>query len=416
MGKRTNRSEQIARILFGNQGDVILDPMIQALTLASGLLMLGNIVMSPLLVDLARIYGVSGSRMGLTMTAYNAPTVVLMFLIGVLADRIGRKPLLITGMVLYTISGAIMALVADFSFSLLLRVLQGTGFALSTPIITTIIGDRYHGGREATAQGIRVSGNNFMSIIAPVFASSLMLISWRFPFLLFFTLIPNIFWIWSIVPTVPRSKPTSIYIYFSSMFKVIKNPLMLAVNVTVFIRFLSYFGFLTYISFMGKDGLGMSTMAVGIIIAMKSIFSLVGSTQTGRLSNRMHVAIVEVIAFVMAGAGLLVIGLFPSIISLVAGSLLYGIGDGILNAVQKSLVNTLSSQAIRGGAIAISTGIGNLGKALAPPMMALILSMFGVEAIFTAGGVLCGIAVLISFVLWRGMMQEELSPDPSFRL
>jgi len=411
MRKRSNRSEQIARMLLGNQGDVALDPMIQALTLASGLLMLGNIVMSPLMVDLARVYGVSGSRMGLTMTAYNAPTVVLMFLIGILADRIGRKPLLIIGMVLFTISGAAMALVSNFSVSLVLRILQGVGFALSTPIITVIIGDRYHGGREATAQGLRVSGNNFMSIIAPVFASSLMLISWRFPFLLFLTLIPNILWIGITVPSTPRSKPTSIGKYFSSMFKAIKNPLMLAVNISVLIRFLSYFGFLTYISFMGKEGLGMSTMAVGIVIALKSIASLLGSTQTGRLSNRMHVAIVEANAFVLAGAGLLVIGLFPSTVSLVVGSLLYGIGDGILNAVQKSLINTLSTQAIRGGAIAISTGIGNLGKSLAPPIMALVLSFFGTEAIFTAGGILCGIAVLISLFLWRGMTHEDLHSE-----
>lgn len=403
MDKNQKCSMKFARVLLGEHGDVALDPVVQALTLASGLLMLGNIVMSPLLVDLARVYGVSGTRIGLTMTVYNAPTVVLMFFIGALADQLGRKPLLIAGMILYTLSGVSLAFSTDYSVSLILRIVQGIGFALSTPIITAIIGDMYQGGREATAQGLRVSGNSFMSIVAPVFASSLMLISWRFPFLLFLALIPNILWIWIIIPHSMKVQTVPLATYFKSMFKVIRSPVMLVVNLTVLIRFLAYFGYLTYISFMGKEALGMTTMTIGIIIAAKSVLSLVGSMQTGRLSNKMHTAMVEIIAFLMAGAGLLVIGIWPSSGTLIVGSILYGLGDGILNAVLKSLINTLASKDVRGGAIAISTGIGNLGKSLAPPLMGIVLAFFGVAAIFTVSGILSILAALVSISLYYNM-------------
>jgi predicted MFS family arabinose efflux permease len=242
-----------------------------------------------------------------------------------------------------------------------------------------------------------------MSIVAPVIASSLMLISWRFPFLLFLTVIPNLIWIWFIVPGEPRRTSVPLLHYFRAMFKAIRNPLMLAVNLTVLIRFLAYFGYLTYISFLGKESLGMTTMAVGIVIAVKSVLSLIGSTQTGRLSHAMHTAMVETVAFLMTAGGLLIIGVWPSVFSLVAGSVLYGLGDGILNAVQKSLINTLSARDVRGGAIAISTGIGNLGKALAPSVMAVVLALFDIAAIFTVSGMLALLAALVSFGVWRGM-------------
>ena len=57
------------------------------------------------------------------------------------------------------------------------------------------------------------------------------------------------------------------------MFQGNTKSVMLAVNLTVLIRFLAYFGYLTYISFLGKESLGMTTMAVGIVIAVKSVLS-----------------------------------------------------------------------------------------------------------------------------------------------
>ena len=117
------------------------------------------------------------------------------------------------------------------------------------------------------------------------------------------------------------------------MLKTLKDPQMLAVNFTVLFRFLCYFSFLTYISFIGKQNLGMSTFAVGLVIGGKSILSFLGSTQTGRASKKLHSAASAMIAFFLSGIGFFVIGLAPSVFSLILGSALFGIGDGFINPI-----------------------------------------------------------------------------------
>jgi MFS transporter, ACDE family, multidrug resistance protein len=393
------KPKRLMRMLFGEQGDVLLEPVTLSMTISSGLLMLGNIVISPLLVDLAGIYQVSPAQIGLIITLYNAPPVILMLFMGVLADRIGRKILLFWGLMVYALSGAALALTSSFEIAILLRVLQGVGFSASTPLITTIIGDVYHGPREATAQGMRVAGNNFMSIASPVFASILIGISWKLPFLLFLSVIPIAFWILATVPDAggPVLK-VPLGDYLKSMFSTVRNLTMVLVNLTIMLRFVVYFGYLTYISFIGKQTLGMTTVAVGVITGTKAVTSFIGSTQTGRLTQRTHNAVVALLAFLLCGAGLLMTGLYPSVATLVIGSILFGIGDGITNPIQKSLITNLAVREVRGGAIAFSTSVGNLGKAMAPGLMAIVLTLFDIPAVFTMLGfvsLFCGWVCLV---------------------
>jgi len=107
------KPKRLMRMLFGEQGDVLLEPVTLSMTISSGLLMLGNIVISPLLVDLAGIYQVSPAQIGLIITLYNAPPVILMLFMGVLADRIGRKILLFWGLMVYALWGLIAVVSAS---------------------------------------------------------------------------------------------------------------------------------------------------------------------------------------------------------------------------------------------------------------------------------------------------------------
>jgi len=255
-----------------------------------------------------------------------------------------------------------------------------------------------------------------VSIVAPVFASILIGISWRLPFALFLTVIPLAVWIWVVVPSSTPETAMPLSLYWRSIGQTLKDPQMLIVNLTVLFRFLCYFGFLTYISFIGKQTLGMSTVAVGMVVGGKSILSFVGSTQTGRVTKRVHSAVSAMIAFFMSGVGFLIIGFVPSVFSLILGSALFGIGDGFINPIQKSQINTLSTKEVRGGAIAFSTGVGNLGKALAPALFALILTQFGIATIFTILGLISFVSALLNAGLWhriRGSGPSHNTPSPS---
>ena len=151
----------------------------------------------------------------------------------------------------------------------------------------------------------------------------------------------------------------------------------------------------------------MSTVLVGTIISLKSTFSLLGSSQLGRLSNYFNPIFLEAITFLTSGISLLLIGLVPNFYVFTIGTIFYGISDGILNTVQKSIVNALANKESRGAAISVSTGIGNLGKASAPILMALILSWLNVEGIFIISGCMMIIAFFASFISFHKFQEHS---------
>lgn len=55
------------------------------------------------------------------MTAFTAPPIVLILAAGVLADRFGRKPILVGGLLLYGFASAAIGLIRSFEAPLALR-------------------------------------------------------------------------------------------------------------------------------------------------------------------------------------------------------------------------------------------------------------------------------------------------------
>lgn len=77
--------------LFGEDAAILGDRSFQLLLLANLSPPLGNALISPLLETLVGPYGVSEAEIGLLLTAFTAPNIVLLPLVGVLANRVGRK-------------------------------------------------------------------------------------------------------------------------------------------------------------------------------------------------------------------------------------------------------------------------------------------------------------------------------------
>lgn len=390
-----------AKLLFGAEGDVASDSEAQAMTISSAMLALGVVLLSPLMLDLARVFDVSEARVGLLITVYTAPPIVLIPIAGVLADRIGRKPLLVGGLFLFGIGGGAIAFVESFEAALALRFLQGVGFAASMPVTVTVLGDLYRGSREATAQGIRTAGNFVSNTIGPVVAALLIALAWQYPFALFLLTIPVAIWVWVVLPPTAPDSDSSIKGYLLNLFALIRRPHMALILLSFGFRFVVFYGFLTYVSFIGIQTVGVTTVIVGIVTGVKAVGSIVGSTQAGRLTLRAHTALIAAVAFGLMAVGMLLPGLVPSLATLLIGAVLLGIGDGVIAPVQKSLVTNLAPDELRAGAVSSSNTLQNTGKAAAPVAMSGILVTGGPPAVFVALGLIGVFATGLLLVVWR---------------
>ena len=391
-------AKNVGTILFGKGGDVIKDPKIQSLVMASAVLITESAVLSPIIADLAIVFSISDARAGLLMLAYTIPTVILVPMMGILSDRYGKKYFLVPGLALFGLAGAAIAMVNTFEAILVLRVLQSIGHSAAGRIVFAMIGDLYTGVQETTAQGIRTAGINIGIIGIPILSAILFVYSWQYPFLLYLIAIPMAIWAWRVLPQSIESTNSSMRDYINDLILLISERRMACLVTTFVIRFLLLFGFLTYVSVLAIGEAGLDVKTAGLLVAVKGIVSFISSTQVGRLSNVFSTADIIMGGFIIGSLGIIIMGILPIPLVIAVGAILYGFGDGVVAPGQKSLVNQIAPEGMRGGAVSVATTFQNLGKVVGPGMIALMLIVSNVSMAFTVvglTGLLAGVGLMV---------------------
>ena len=145
---------------------------------------LGIDAMLPNLPAIGRALGVvDENRRQLIITAYLLGLGGAQLIFGPLADRFGRRPVLLVGLALYVSFSLLAAFSPTFDLLLVARVLQGVGAAATRAIPVSVVRDRY-AGREM-ARVMSLTSLVFMG--APIVAPSLgqlvlVLASWHWIF------------------------------------------------------------------------------------------------------------------------------------------------------------------------------------------------------------------------------------------
>ncbi len=103
---------------------------------------------------------------------------------GPLADRYGRKPVLLVGLVIYAISSLVAANAGSFETLMLARVLQGVGSAATRVLAVSIVRDCYKGAQMARIMSFSFIVFLAVPIVAPSLGQLIMLAGpWRLIFL-----------------------------------------------------------------------------------------------------------------------------------------------------------------------------------------------------------------------------------------
>ncbi|MEE9276067.1 MAG: MFS transporter [bacterium] len=114
---------------------------------------IGMVMIAPLLPIFARRLGASGAWMGALFAADMAARTVVMPLCGRASDRLGRKPFLLAGILLFCASSYAFTLTPDRTTLLIARTFQGVGAGMIIPTIMAYFGEFSAPNREAFAMG-----------------------------------------------------------------------------------------------------------------------------------------------------------------------------------------------------------------------------------------------------------------------
>jgi ACDE family multidrug resistance protein len=328
---------------------------------------MGVSLVSPVLPDLRSVFGVSDARIGLVITAYTLPGVVVTPFVGLVADRFGRRRVVVPLLFLFALAGTGVAFARSFTEVILLRLLQGVGASALITLAVTLIGDVYDGRRRDAVMGLNGSTVGTGAAFYPLLGGALAGIRWNAPFLFFGVgaLVGLLALVALTEPTGTRA--TDVRTYLTRLRAVAVLPRALAIFVALFAAFFIFYGaVLTVLPLLLSDAFGLGAGRIGATLSAVAAASAAVSSQYGRLAEWRSAPELVALGFVAYGVGLLAVRLAPSPLAVGASLLVFGVGFGVVMPSIDTAVVTLVDDDLRAGVMGMRTSVLRLGQTLGP--------------------------------------------------
>lgn len=366
--------------LLGSEGNILSDRSLQLLLLANMVYPMGTTMVSPILESLLIPLSTTPAAIGLLVTAFFAPLMILSPIAGGLTDVYGRKPLLVVGLLIFGISGLLMTFSTSFLLTVSLRFIQGIGGACILPVIVTSLGDLYTGPASATAQGLRSTSHGLSGALFPVFSGFLVLIAWNYPFLLYAVPLPIaiIIYLFLEEPSTSRSQGQSqnrisLKTIIQKTPELLLYPRLSAAVLGMFVTSFVFTAYVTYSALIIVLGISGTAGQAGILVSLFSGTSAVAASQSGRVYSYFTKLIYPFsILSVIIGGGLIVVALSQSIFHMAIGAFCIGLGFGLLFSLWRVLIIEFAPESFRGILISFGETAKGAGATLAPVIMGVV--------------------------------------------
>jgi MFS family permease len=351
---------------------------------------------------------------------FTAPAIFITPVAGKLADRYGRKPILLAGLLLFGVGGAAIALTTNFTAALFLRFVQGVGFAGITPIIITSIGDMYGGTQEATAQGFRFTSSGVTQAVFPIVSGIIIAFAWQYPFLLYAISFPVAALVYFGFDEPNDGKAESLADDSRSLRELLAYRRVRAVVLARGLAVVVWIGFLTYNSILVVQFLGGTTARAGVLAAVGSLSFAAVATQAGRITDVFDSRLWPLVAGNLALGGGFVGLLFAPGLA-VGGVCVYlmGAGVGVTLSLYRSIITGYAPPDVRGGLVSLSEAFGRVTATLTPVVMGGIISftepLLGIQGALRVAGIVVALVAsgvsIAGLLAIRGARPVELRVD-----
>ncbi|MFI9454330.1 MFS transporter [Amycolatopsis sp. NPDC052450] len=354
---------------------------------AAPLTIMAAAIIAPSLPAMREVFaGTPGSdllvRLALTVTslaiAISAP------LSGLVADRLGRRPLLLAGLGLYAISGTAGFFVSDLPLLLATRAGLGLAVGAIMTAVSTLITDWYSGERRASFLGLQQAFASLGGVVFLPAAGLLATVDWKAPF-----------WIYSasaivaVFAIVSLREPARSAPAVSASERTRPPARIIGVYVLALVATLVFYMAPTQLPFL-LAGFGSGPAVIGAVVAGSTVTGVAGALAFSRLRERLSPTAITTFSVALLGAGWLVIGTAGTVAPVVAGLLVGGLGVGLVVPNFNLRLAEFAPPAQRGRVLSgLVTGIF-LGQFLSPLVVQPLVQGIGISAAFTWTGVAMG--------------------------
>lgn len=362
---------------------------VQVVLVSTILAPLGVPLIAPALPVVRDAFGVSDAGASLLVSTYFLTGIVLSPFIGMLADRLGRRTVLIPSLLLFSLTGGVMALSPSFEAIVALRIVQGTAAAGVFITTVTVVGDVFEGARRNAVLGVNNAALSAGAAIFPIVGGALAALAWNVPFVLYLVALPvALFAAWRL--DEPESEPSEAgFGYLRNALGAVAGADAAVLYGTAFVTELLLFGaIITGLPFLLTATYGLAPVYVGLVLAASEATSTVVSAANGRFATYLSNYGLVALGFGCYGLGLLGVWVAPSPVLTAVAVGVFGAGLGLSMPAVDAAISDLVATEYRGGALSLRNSLTFLGRATGPVLFAGIAVTTGYEPLLLAGGVL----------------------------
>jgi MFS family permease len=366
-----------------NRRPVYLDKNLLIIFAVTLMGLLGVSSITPAFPKIAKELNISPQDIALLITVFTFPSIVLTPILGVLADRFGRKKILVPSLILFGIAGVACAFAHDFNLLLLLRFLQGIGAASLNSLNVTIIGDLYSGQERTAAMGYNASVGSIGTSSYPVLGGAIAGLGWHYPFMLPILAIPiGLLVLFSLKSPEPRSDQNFLE-YLRAAVGNFKNRQFFGLFFCTVVTFILLMGsMVSFMPLLMGDAFKASTFTIGIILASMSATITLASLQLGRLARKFSERTLIIASFVFFAVALAIIPFISSLWLLLIPTLIFGIGLGIGFPSIQTVLAELTPKEYLAAAMSLNGTFLGVGQTVGPMLMGFAFGIWGMSGVF----------------------------------
>ncbi len=381
--------------------EVYKDKNLQLIFIVTLFAVMGVASIAPVFPKIIDFFQITKKQVGLLITYFTVPGIVLPPLFGVIADRIGRKRVLIPSLFLFGISGFLCVFARDFHHLLWLRFIQGIGAASLGSLNVTLIGDLFSGNKRTEAMGYNASVLSIGTALYPAIGGTLALAGWYMPFVLPLLAIPLGIYI-AIKLDIPKVVvDQNLLQYLFNTFKKILNLNILGLFIVNTMIFLILYGaLLTYFPIFLKEKFNGNSLTIGLTMSLMSFTTALTSFQIGKLSKRFSQKTMLFQGMIFYTVSLILLAYSTSWWMVVIPVMIFGLGHGINIPIIQTLLVSYAPMKERAAFMSINSMVLRIGQSLGPPLMAFVYGIGNLKFVFLAGA---GIAILMALVVTFSM-------------
>lgn len=359
--------------------------LIWAITLSG---ITANTLVAPVLPDIVATFDRPDSAAGLVVAAASLPGVFTAPVIGVLADRFGRRNVVAPCLVIFGAAAAVAVAAPSYAVLVGARFAMGFGSAGLINLGVVLIGDHWTGEER-----VRQVGRNAavltaaLALLPPLSGLLAELGTWRLSQAPSMLALATAWVAWRRLDDVrPPHADSSLGHQLRDVVSTLRSPVMAATIASGFLIFVMIFGlFLTVLPVHLDRDFGLDAASRGLLLAIPAVGATAVSLNLARLRGAIGLRTLLVAGAALFGVALTLTGLAGTLAVVGLGLVLYGVAEGFTVPSLQEVTAAPAPAAQRGAVLAAWVSAVRLGQATGPLVFAAVFAAVGTSTALVLG-------------------------------